>query len=89
MKGIISGGIIGGINELVSDRLSLIIKFIWTMHSVFKKPIRETLKIPLRTLDRDMEILKKKDRVLFVGSKKSGSYILSEIAREKIEGMKK
>ena len=69
----ISGGINGGINE---NRINMIIQTIKSDNTITVAAIADKLKIPKRTVEREIAALKKLNRIRHVGSTKAGHWEL-------------
>jgi len=81
----ISGGIRGGMGDDVKKRLIEISVFLMENNGAKLVEMKNKYLIPQRTIERDMQILRKLGIVKFVGSRKFGKYVVTEKFLDKIK----
>ncbi len=60
------------------ERILKILNYIENGHKFTIKSLAKELEVTEKTIERDLEILKKENKIIFIGSKKSGSWMLVE-----------
>ena len=81
------GGVFGGINEKVAERMGKVIKALCGGQLNISQ-LTVMTGIPKRTLERDIALLKDKGFVAFEGAPKTGRYVLAEKGKKMIKELK-
>jgi ATP-dependent DNA helicase RecG len=81
------GGVFGGINEKVAERMGKVIKALCGGQLNISQ-LTVMMGIPKRTLERDIALLKDKGFVAFEGAPKTGRYVLAEKGKKMIKELK-
>ena len=72
----ISGGLSGGINGGLNDTLILILNELKNNNNITQKELAKKTKIPLRTIERGIRMLKEDGYIRREGSKKTGYWVM-------------
>ena len=78
------GGVFGGINEKVAERMGKVIKALYREQLNISQ-LTVMTGIPKRTLERDIALLKDKGFTEFEGAPKTGRYVLTEKGKKMVE----